>query len=219
MAIPAGVQKIVLFGSAPGGEIWETGFWLQGGLPTSDGAAQAQAELIYGVLLSESDPPVIPALATSWVNAGGAIRGARCYSYNNGGSQATYAGEYTAPTATTGTAPGHLPNQVCAVVTLRTDQSGRSYRGRMYLPAFGAALSTTGGLFGQFDQTNCQTMVNDLAAAFQDLGASDAGTPVVVSPTRGVATLITSITMDTRADIQRRRANKQAAAVTVSAAV
>lgn len=219
MAIPAGVQKIVLFGDLPGGEIWETGFWLQGGLPESDAAAQIQAQLVFNVLESESDPPFLPALAGSFLNSGTRILGARCYAYPTGGSVATYSGEYTVPTPIVGSSGGRMPNQVAGVITLRTAQSGRSYRGRMYCPANGAGMGISGAGFAQFPEADCQTLVNNLAAAFNDLAGSSAGVPVVVSATRGVATVITNITMDTRADIQRRRANREAAAATVSSSV
>lgn len=219
MAIPAGVQKIVFFGDLAGGEIWESGFWLNGGLPSSDSAAALQAELIYNVFLSESDPPVFPELASAFWNSSTNVKGARCYAYPDGGPNATYAGEYLAPSPTAGSKTQYLPNQVAMVVTLRTAQSGRSYRGRMYLPCSAGALQTSGSGVGQLTQAPLQALCDDITAAFRDIASSSAGEPCVVSSARSAATPITTVTMDTRLDIQRRRANKQTPTGTASSSV
>lgn len=215
MAIPAGVQRIVFFGQLPGGEIWETGFWLQGGLPTSDDAAATQAELVFNVFLSESDPPVFPWLQTHALSSGGNIQGARCYAYPSGGPSATYVGEYTAPSPLVGSSSYHLPDQVCLVTTLLTGASGRRNRGRMYWPAPGLSVVST----SQFVLTDVQTLADDLAAAFRDLASSDAGVPCVVSVVGSTSRPISSVKVDTIPDIQRRRANKLAPVGTYSAVV
>lgn len=198
---------MVLFGTQGATEIWETGFWLAGGLPSSDDAAALQAEVVFNVLLSESDPPVIPAIRSLLLPDNGAVVGMRCYAYPTGGPTATYSGEYTAPTPLNGTSSHYLPWQSSIVVTLRTGASGRRNRGRMYLPAAGAAL----GADSQMSNSDITTLVNNWAAAFTDLAGSDAGTPSVVSIAGSAHRAITTVEMDSRVDIQRRRANKQVA--------
>lgn len=196
---------MVFFGRLPGGEIWEAGFWMAGGLPSSDDAAQAQAQLVLAVFVSESDPPVIPELQANWWNAQTFLDGMRCYAYPTGGPSATYSGEYRLPSPLQGASANRVPNQVAVVASLRTGASGRKNRGRIYFPATGANFSAT----AQYGPGNVSTLAGDIAAAFADLDASSAGTPSVVSFAGSAHRPITSVVIDTRADIQRRRANKQ----------
>lgn len=204
MPIPADVQRIIFYGTSPQGEIWETGFWMQGGLPSSSEAASTQAELVFNVFLSESDPPVFPWLQAHALGANASIVGARCYVYPDGGPTATYVGEYAAPSPLVGSSSYHLPDQVCLVTTLQTGVSGRRNRGRMYWPANGLSVVST----SQFVLSDVQTLADDLAAAFRDLASSSAGVPSVVSAVGSTVRPITAIKVDTIPDIQRRRANK-----------
>jgi len=52
MAIPAGVTHVTFGGGLPGGEVWESGFWISGDTPTSNAAATALAELILGNMVT-----------------------------------------------------------------------------------------------------------------------------------------------------------------------
>ena len=215
VAIPINTQRIAIFGSNPGGEIWETGFWLLGGLPTSAGAANEQANDIWDTCLSESDPPLFPFMQTSMLNAQGNIRGVRVYVYTNGGPRANFVGEYTAPAPLAGSSNYFLPDQCCLVATLQTGLSGRRNRGRMYLPATGLATLPS----GQTPAATAQGLGMNLAALFTDLAGSSAGVPVVVSTMGGTTHPITSVKVDTKIDIQRRRANKQPATASTTAPV
>jgi hypothetical protein len=109
-------------------------------------------------------------------------------------------------------APGH-PLQVSAVASIGTGSASRRKRGRMYLPGHCTAL----GADLQFTQAECNSLrdaaTNYLASALAGLRASLAGGDVirhvVFSPTGGLSTDSTSVIVDSRPDIQRRRANKQ----------
>jgi hypothetical protein len=75
----------------------------------------------------------------------------------------------------------------------------------MYLPATAAVLDND----HEFTSTDISAVAAGWATFFTDVAASDAGTPVVVSRIGTSAQAISSVTMDSRPDIQRRRANSQ----------
>jgi len=110
-----------------------------------------------------------------------------------------------------------MPNQICMVVSLRTEHAGRRFRGRMYLPVNASALT-----LGTAQWTGTQTAIvaNTWAAYFNDWnGSGDNGTISVVSRVgAGEATPVSGVLVDTIPDTQRRRRNKLAA-VGISAAV
>lgn len=108
-----------------------------------------------------------------------------------------------------------VPNQLAAVVTLRTALAGRSYRGRAYFGGFIVGENTAAGAIVAGLNTALVAFVTniqtDLAASAITLGvisrpfAGDAGPPV--HPARaGVVTPVTGIiARDTKWDTQRRR--------------
>lgn len=101
-----------------------------------------------------------------------------------------------------------MPNNVALVITKRTDQRGRSYRGRIYH-------------FGWTEEQNTinvvsPTIVNAVLAAYNELKAFPSGTHTwnlsVVSRyqngnwlVEGIATPVTQLTTDGSIDSQRRR--------------
>jgi len=99
--------------------------------------------------------------------------------------------------------------QVAGVVTERTPDRGRSFRGRSYVPGIPTAALASPGTMGS-------TFVTNLLAAYgalADVEASQSVDHVVNSKVHnhapraeGVNTLITAYTMDTALDTQRRRA-------------
>jgi hypothetical protein len=124
-----------------------------------------------------------------------------------------------APIETTGfTLPGSdvamaLPNQVAAVLTLRTANAGKSFRGRIFmpgfsisaqgadghmLPAFVDALSTFGSTLIASFSTNQMT----LAVASRPVHDKDTGALIKA----GFSTQVTQVVVrDNRWDTQRRR--------------
>lgn len=118
--------------------------------------------------------------------------------------------------AVPGTGAGNpLPNQLAAVVTLRTALAGRSFRGRAYFGGFIAGENTAAGaILAALNTalvafvTNMQT---DLAASAITLGvisrpfAGAAGPPVRPARLGSVTPVTGIVTRDTKWDTQRRR--------------
>jgi hypothetical protein len=77
----------------------------------------------------------------------------------------------------------------------------------MYFPANGVAGSTS-----QILSTSIDTLANGLGDFFNKINANNvAGLVQVVSSSTTTATKVTQIRIDSRFDVQRRRANKQGA--------
>jgi hypothetical protein len=139
--------------------------------------------------------------------------------YGYGGSSTTAVAEnsYTFGTAIPGTGTGAVPTLTSMVQSLRTNSSGRSYRGRMYMPATGAGISGD----GHFDNTHCQNMATATAAYLVALGSAISAGPgggdsvaVVASFTKSLVTPITQVLVDNIPDVQHRREDKLGASFT-----
>lgn len=103
---------------------------------------------------------------------------------------------------TNGTA---MPLQQACVMTLRSALSTRSGRGRIYLPATAAALTTATYLFVATPVNQCVTA---LATWFTFIKSVSPLAAVVVSQTHGNTQPIVSVDANLVPDTQRRRANK-----------
>lgn len=100
-----------------------------------------------------------------------------------------------------------VPASVCIVASHRTDHTGRSRRGRTYLPGL-----TEGNVGGNDIDGLMATAVGDLFTTLHsELDANDLDHVVYslyqagAARTTPLATLITSLIVDTRVDTQRRR--------------
>lgn len=215
MAIPAGATRIVFSGDMPNGEIWSTGFWMQGDAPTSAAEANALALLAYDEFSATDGSGGMYATLVNLMNAATSWNQVNVYVYPTGGPTATFVGQYILPTVALGSATAHNPNQVALVITLRTGLSGRSHRGRMYLPATGVPMAAD----GQVSQATIDAVVNAWAAAFSDWNGASEGKIVVVSTKLTASTPVSVVSADSRADIQRSRANSEAILRTYSYAV
>src|SRR5690348_4789908 len=90
------------------------------------------------------------------------------------------------------------------VVTLQTGLSGRSYRGRMYLP-YAAGTTTSGFALSTMVDGAC-TAIGDLFGYIKNNPVSGLGVPVVWSHTKDVQSPIHTLRCDSKVDVQRRRA-------------
>jgi hypothetical protein len=211
MAIPSGVCRVSLVGTLGSDEVFDTSFWTLGGagsLADAQFIADGVAGLIKGTGAFTN--------TLSLLAGPGQYSQVRVYAYPTGGPSATWVAE--ASLELTGTGTTAMPYQTCAVVSLRTAESGRSARGRMYLPATGIGVGS--------DHQMSSTFVPDLAeewatllTAVDNLVAPDGGNPsvVVVSQTRTNTLIVDRVIVDSRLDIQRRRANKQQPSTTSTA--
>lgn len=203
MGIPANMTRTELVGHLGTGEIFNTGFWMDQGL-TDDETANAWCAYVATQLTG----PTLTALC-HLLNADSGYDEVRAYSYIDGGPHATSVG--SAPIdAGAGTSGNITAMQISLCVTLRTGLSGRTKRGRMYLPADGAIIDV-GHLFtaAQVDDA-----VSGLAGFFQALNIhDDPGFVCVLSQKLSTFARVTELTADRRPDIQRRRADRQPAVI------
>lgn len=140
------------------------------------------------------------------LNTDSAYSKIRAYYYPGGSNVATLISEGDITRQGVGT--NSLPDQCSLVVSLRSAVPSRSGRGRIYLPANGVLLqshqvpsSLIGGVGDAFK--NYVEAVNGTAAGGRD------ATVAVRSNTQGVMRNVEKAVIDSRIDIQRRRANSQ----------
>lgn len=199
MGIVANTLRLVAVGSLPSGETWNTGYWTMPDAPITS----------YEQLLL--DLAVVQAAFNTWTaGISGKWSGAtqanelRAYYYagSESGNEATFSAVVPL-TANLGTGAPNLPDQCTVVASLRSGRSGRSFRGRMYVPVNKVTLDATGQLalndaLGIANQT--KIMMDSVNASGLQVG--------VMSATQTAFTPVTSVQANTIVDTQRRRTNK-----------
>lgn len=211
MPIPLGYSRHVLSGHLSGGEIFQTGFWVSEA-PSDAAATTADAQAVATYLNAHWIDPGSP---VSLLDSAAGYDKITVYSYPNGGPDASYVGE-AALTGAVGSGTQSLPDQCALVVSLHTGMSGRRHKGRMYTPMTKGTVATGGQLAGSF--TN--NVATWWGATFAGINSAVApGFVVVLSQIAGSAQRVTSVAVDTRVDIQRRRADRITPATTSTATV
>jgi hypothetical protein len=206
MTIPAGAVKIVLSGQLGGGEVWQSGFWVQGPTLTNTEVASC-ASALYTVFNQGSGTHLMAALKGQWSNST-TWTTVTVYNYHDTSGEASTVGTFTGTGQVGSQLSGMLPDQISLVVTLRTALAGAHHRGRMFLPYTGAVIDSNGLVNGTAVGNVLAGLKADLASVVAE--AHLAGFPVVVlSKTLGSVQPVTTLTADLRPDIQRRRANRQ----------
>lgn len=209
MTIPPLMTHVTIAGILRGGEIWQTGFWTRTGTATTPEGATAHAVRLAALF---DNPGGLRAyMVGNLLRGGDSVESLTVAEYPEGGPTAQFIGEFRVHTP--GTASGNLPNQVSMVASTRTGQAGRRHRGRMYLPAGGVTLTPTDSEFGTSEITNAASAVATFFSAINTQGGAPPQGPeqvVVLSKVAGTALPVTSVIVDSRPDIQRRRANQQA---------
>lgn len=211
MALSYPLARIVLTGTAPSGEEFSCGFFIDppDGVQSADGANTLAAHIAgsaaFTTLLSS---------LKSLINADTAYTTLHAYIYDGSPTVAAFVGQAAiANGAGTGTAS--LPLQTAMVVTLLTEFSGRRYRGRLYLPANGKTL-----ISHQFATADTSGLANAWGTFLTALANdAQAGPPLVVSRVGAIQTGIVSVKVDSRPDTQRRRAEGVTPLYTFSAPV
>ena len=205
MAIPAGVMRFSLTGHLFGGEVFNTSFWFADVEGESEiPANNADAATALTVLTTGSAWTAMLGGLAALLRADCGYDAASLYCYPTGGPSAT--AQATKSIVTAGSSSlGTLPNQVCRVVTLNTNLSGRRNRGRVYLPATGLALATTTGLFS----ASPATLLGQIEDWITDQNATNSYIAVVVSTAGTDHNQIRQLKTDQRPDIQRRRAARE----------
>jgi hypothetical protein len=211
VTIPADVTRVSIIGTGPGSEVFDTSFWLVGDAPLNSAGANAIAASVVTAWNANAANAWKTCLATTQQ-----FTEVRVYGYKNGGPTAQAIGT-AAITGGTGTGANKNALQVCMVVSLRTLFAGRRNRGRMYLPATGLTPSSA----HDFSSTNVTNVATGTAAFFTALNALPAAyiVGVVSQVGAGATNGVTSVYVDGKPDIQRRRANKFVSPVNASATV
>jgi hypothetical protein len=204
--IPANSVRVVLTGHLPGSEQFNTGFWLHyvSGMPQTDDDAKALSQRLATAVATPIDT------LKSIINTASGYDAVRVYLYPTAGTQAFAVGETTL-TGKTGTGSSGLhPLQTALVATLRTGYVGRRKRGRMYLPANAVSLSAPNN---QMSTSDTDAQANAVAAMLQAANnlADDAYVAVISQVGSGDNSMVTEVRVDSRLDVQQRRADSQAA--------
>lgn len=200
MSIPSGSTKVVIAGTLGSGEIFETGFWVTGADITTNVEAAGFATAVVGIMDSASTSKTA---VLARISGACSYDSVRVYHYT-GGPTAAFIGSADF-SGWTGTGTVVLPDQVCMVVSLRTTQSGRRYRGRMYMPCTASVLQSN-SQFGNGDVAAVATAWKTFLDGVN--GAGIVSDVVIVSQTGSFTTPVSEVRVDTKPDIQRRRANK-----------
>lgn len=204
MGIPANAVKITYNGHLSNGEIFSWGSWFDAL------TALTQAEL--DSLLSTATTAFASDLQAQQViqlDTGSGYDGAKAYYYDGSGPHAALISEESL--SVVGSSSGtDMPLQTCAVASLRTGRPGRSYRGRIYFPYLEGALTSH-----QFPSTFCSNFATDVANYLTAIktasgGGFRAADPVVMSSMKSAMTPITQVLVDSKPDVQRRRAESEA---------
>lgn len=206
MAYPPSTH-FLMRGTGPGSEIWQTGFWSLY-QPTDEsalGTALAVVKARMDTFWTAHKVHVYPTYA---------ITEYRAYSYAGGSTKSQFEQAITF-TGVPGTLSGNgSPVDTCLVASLRTNFVGRSRRGRMYLPFH--EVCTSAGMIGTGDPTPTATAV---AAMLSGVNADGFGNVAVVSQVLSTPEPVTSVVVDNKPDVQRRRENRISATLVKSAGV
>lgn len=201
MVYAANTIKVSVSGSMPNGARFSWGFQTQGTAGSLAVRCGAAIGIVQGWLAS-SDSATIRALMPN----GNKIDTISAYGYDGSAHAAASdtAGANVPGTGTTIT----LPNQAALVVSIRTAGTGRSARGRAFLPCSSLALSV-----GQADASTIQTVADEFKTLL-DLFPAGTGdgmpqTAVVASPTHNINRPVTYVVVDSRLDVIRHRAQRE----------
>jgi hypothetical protein len=204
MPIPEDHIRVTFIGAGPQTEVFNTGFWIN-----TNGSTYTSTEL-NTLATAIRDAWVTNCRATwcSLMHSDQQWKEVRTYWYNGGPTpnQAQAVGVSTitgaAGTISTKTSLAHA-----LVATLKSNFAGRSYRGRMYLPATGYGYQT--GTW-TYSTTGLQAVADSVGNLFGTINgwASPIRDVVIVSPLKTATSKVVSVVVDDKPDIQRRRMNK-----------
>lgn len=202
MATPHNVIRVI--GASAGGEVWS----INPRYATSgDGPVTAYADLLAWTtaIAALNSNAVWPTTLLGLLSSSGSITAVRA-EYIDAEGNLAQAAETTLPTPATGSGVPSKPQQTAWCVSLLTGRPGRSYRGRLYLPAWSNPSLDAGFRVVAASRTTTLTAFNSWLRAVGD-ACPTAGTqgPVVVSQTRGTLAFVTQVQLGDILDTQRRR--------------
>lgn len=151
-------------------------------------------------LLQTADPGA--SALRAMLSSRGRIDRVRLYYYPNSGVPALFSAESTAA-AINGTSTAAFPPQCALTISLLTGVSGKRFRGRMYWPHIGGALTTAGK-----SSLAAQSLTNNIAATLglvNQFGQIGIGSVGVHSAASNTITLVNQVSIGDVIDTQRRR--------------
>lgn len=200
MPRPGPITKVVIAGTAPEGDIFNTGYWIS---HTNAFASQAALQTFLNAELSTAHTVLTSLAGTLLVDGSSFDKITMYYHATDGDTPATYQAEGDLSISASGTQS--LPNQASVVATLLTGIPGRRARGRMYWPCWKPTISD-----GTAQLTDSViTAVATQTAALLQAWNTTVDAAVVTSSVASHSWAITTVSVDSRVDIQRRRANRQ----------
>jgi hypothetical protein len=192
-------QKVVIKGTGPGSEVWQTGFWTT---CTTNPVDQPALQTLCNT--------IAPFVTTWWAAVKGTIYA--LYSFTEVDMYQYVApsttAQFQAQTILTASAGTYVTNggsiDQSLVVSIRSARPGRSGRNRMYVP-FHQAITATTGLASNSQTDGIGTATK---ALFTAVAGGSVAAPIVVSRTHGFWNAPSNIDTDNKPDIQRRRENR-----------
>lgn len=197
--------RFVFSGHMRGGtQSWSTGIFAKVSTPPT--LAQLQTDVNGLGAAFDAEMLVTGSnIAVSW-DAGTRINDHIMYYYPANSPVATLVAVHAAAN-NPGSSTGYLPAQVAIVASLRTAMAGRKGRGRMYWPCVAAPLSSAGLLSATVTDNVC-AFTRYVADQLSNLTWSGAAGQAVVAGAWPSGVPITSVVVDNKPDIQRRRSDK-----------
>lgn len=191
-------------GDLPGGEVWSVNPTF-GSLIAPEAATDAEMQEWADSLLEMNAGLVLPGGLRGLLSTAAYVTGVRVEFYSGTGGL-TRAAEATLPSRISGTGSPKMPITTAVCASLYTARIGRSYRGRIFLPALGADLSWPAG---RLDASVAQGFADATADLLVDIQNAypvpERIRPVVYSGTKGVVTEITAVKVGNVLDNLRGR--------------
>lgn len=214
MAIPSNTLRMAFQGKIGLTDVWNCSVWIR---PTGAATAPTNATDTAALLATFTGVSGWSGFRTALLTNMrpiDTIDQYTLYSYPAGGTHAAAVATQADGAVGTGTTTTNPP-QVCQVMTLQTGVAGRAHRGRIYWPASALAMNTANE---QFSGTLSSTRSGFAAWVLGLAGLTLGWAPYVVSQTNTSSLPVTSIKVDTKPDIQRRRVNKMIPATVATTA-
>lgn len=200
-----GLYRVIIGGATPApGEVWSVGMALDGPDPTMPQADINQWATNIGVAIAALvSHPLINLLSSA-----GNVNFVRCEQRHEATEALLRAGEYQLPTPKPGSGTASKVLQNSLVISLRTLTPGRSYRGRVYWPAWAYT--------GTAEQLFASSSLNSWLPAYADLVELVVAQAIAVDPSYAmilvvrsrllhVSTPVTALAVGNVPDTQRRR--------------
>lgn len=193
--------RVVLKGTGPNGEIWQTGFSAVQGTPAgSQSALQTASDAAEPIIKTFWDAVKIPIFSTY------AYTGIDVYQYDGGSTTALLHASTARTPVPGGKTTTGAPVDTACVLSLRTSLPGRSGRGRMFLPCHDVV--TTAGVFSStapsVNANAFKTMANSLAVVPPDMVLC------VASRTKLAYNVLNKVVCDDKPDVLRSRVDRLA---------